>query len=79
MSKPQPAYVCNETGKVVVEVSVDQSGRTIGAVAGVKGTTNAASCLKEQAKIAAMNTKWQPDANAPAKQVGRIVYTFSLN
>lgn len=32
-----------------------------------------------QAKIAAMNTKWQADSNAHEKQVGKIIYTFSLN
>jgi len=42
-----------------VEVTVDKSGRTIGAVAGIKGTTITAKCLKDQAKSAALNTKWQ--------------------
>lgn len=79
LSKPAPKYTCNEEGKVVVEVTVDQNGRTISATPGIKGTTNTASCLLEQAKIAAMNTKWSPDSNAAAKQVGKIVYNFSLN
>jgi hypothetical protein len=79
VSKPAPKYNCNEQGKVVVEVSVDRSGRTINAVAGIKGTTNTASCLLEQAKIAAMNTKWDASSDAPEKQVGRIVYNFNLN
>ncbi|HEX9980869.1 MAG TPA: energy transducer TonB [Flavobacterium sp.] len=77
--KPDPNYVCSETGKVVVEVSVDKNGRTISVNPGVKGTTNSAKCLVDQARIAAMNTRWQADANAPEKQVGKIVYTFSLN
>ena len=79
LSKPAPKYTCNEAGKVVVEVTVDQSGRTISATAGIKGTTNLARCLLDQAKIAAMNTKWDADSNAPAKQVGKIIYNFSLN
>jgi hypothetical protein len=79
LSKPAPKYTCDEAGKVVVEVTVDQSGRTISATAGIKGTTNLARCLLDQAKIAAMNTKWSPDSNAAAKQVGKIVYNFSLN
>jgi hypothetical protein len=41
---------------VVVEVTVDQNGKTISATAGIKGTTNTASCLLDQARIAAMNT-----------------------
>ena len=79
LSKPAPKYTCNEEGKVVVEVTVDQNGRTISATPGIKGTTNTASCLLDQAKIAAMNTKWSPDSNAAAKQVAKIVYNFSLN
>ena len=79
LSKPAPKYTCNEEGKVVVEVTVDQNGKTINARAGIKGTTNTASCLLEQAKIAAMNTKWSPDDNAAAKQIGQIIYNFSLN
>ncbi len=79
LSKPNPNYICNETGKVVVEVTVDKTGKTISAVAGIKGSTNTAKCLVDQAKIAALNTKWQPDSDAPDKQVGKIIYTFSLN
>ncbi|WP_316636426.1 energy transducer TonB [uncultured Flavobacterium sp.] len=79
LSKPAPKYTCDEAGKVVVEVTVDQNGKTISATAGIKGTTNTASCLLEQAKIAAMNTKWSPDSNAAAKQIGKIIYNFSLD
>ena len=45
----------------------------------MQGTTNTAKCLLDQARIAAINTKWQADSNAPEKQVGKIIYTFSLN
>ncbi|MDH6601486.1 energy transducer TonB [Myroides odoratus] len=76
--KAIPKYTCNEIGTVVVEVWVDQAGNTVEARAGVKGTTNTASCLLEQAKIAALQTKWQANDKAPAKQVGKIVYQFKL-
>ena len=79
ISKPAPKYTCNETGKVVVEVSVDRNGRTINAIAGIKGTTNTAKCLLDQATIAAMNTRWDASSEAPEKQVGKIVYNFNLN
>lgn len=79
ISKPVPKYTCNEVGKVVVEVAVDRNGNTISAIAGSKGTTNTAKCLLDQAKIAAMNTKWDASSNAPEKQVGKIVYNFNLN
>jgi hypothetical protein len=77
--KPAPKYTCNEAGKVVVEVSVDRNGKTISAIAGVKGSTNTAKCLLDQAQIAAMNTKWDASSDAPEKQVGKIVYNFNLN
>ena len=79
ISKPAPKYTCNEVGKVVVEVSVDRNGRTIDAIAGIKGSTNTAKCLLDQARIAAMNTKWDASNDAPEKQVGKIVYNFNLN
>ncbi|MFI0427627.1 MAG: energy transducer TonB [Flavobacterium sp.] len=77
--KPAPKYVCNESGKVVVEVQVDKTGKTISAVAGVKGTTNTAKCLLDQAKIAALNTKWQASDSAPETQRGNIIYNFTIS
>lgn len=79
ISKPAPKYTCNEEGKVVVEVSVDRNGKTTNAIAGIKGTTNTAKCLLDQARIAAMNTRWDASSDAPEKQVGKIVYNFNLN
>lgn len=79
LNKPQPDYTCQEQGRVAVQVSVDRNGKTISVTAGVQGTTNTAKCLLDQARIAAMNTKWQADPDAPEKQVGKIIYTFSLN
>jgi hypothetical protein len=78
LKKQVPMYTCLETGIVVVQISVDQNGTVIAANPGVRGTTNAAKCLLEQAKIAAMNTKWQADPTAPSKQVGKIIYSFNL-
>jgi hypothetical protein len=79
LNKPQPDYTCQEQGRVAVQVTVDRNGNTVSVTAGVQGTTNTAKCLLDQARIAAQNTKWQADSNAPEKQVGKIIYTFSLN
>ena len=79
LTKPTPNYVCNEVGVVVVQISVDQFGNVIDAKPGVKGTTNAAKCLLDEAKSAALKTKWQSDDNAPEKQIGKIIYVFKLN
>lgn len=78
LTKPAPRYTCNEQGTVVVEISVDKDGRVIAASPGARGTTNAAKCLLDQAKVAAMNTKFDSSASAPDKQVGTIVYRFTL-
>ena len=79
LSKPAPAYNCDEVGKVVVQITVDKNGKTISAQPGIKGTTNTAKCLLDQAKIAAMNTRWSADENASEQQVGKIEYNFRLN
>jgi outer membrane biosynthesis protein TonB len=78
LNTPRPKYNCNEEGVVVVQISVDKSGTVTNANPGVRGTTNSAKCLLEQAKIAAMNTKWQADAAAADTQVGKIIYNFKL-
>ena len=70
---------CNESGVVVVKIEVNQQGKVINAVAGVKGTTNTASCLLEPARRAALATKFNSDAEAPVKQVGTIIYEFKLS
>lgn len=78
LNTPRPKYTCNEEGIVVVQISVDKSGIVTNANPGVRGTTNSAKCLLEQAKIAAMNTKWQSDTSAAETQVGKIIYNFKL-
>jgi len=79
LNKPKPNYICDEVGIVVVQIEVDRNGNVINAIPGVKGTTNSAECLKSEAKIAAMKTTWQPDANATSKQIGYIRYRFSIS
>ncbi|HAH54080.1 MAG TPA: hypothetical protein DCM02_02015 [Flavobacterium sp.] len=78
LNKPAPKYLCNEQGTVVVQISVDRNGTVISANPGIKGTTNTAKCLLEQAQIAALNTRWQSDNTAPSTQIGKIIYNFKL-
>ncbi len=79
LAKPKPTYDCNEEGKVVVQISVDKAGKVINARPGVKGTTNSATCLLRRAKEAALKTRFNSDSNAPTKQVGSIIYNFTLS
>ncbi len=70
---------CNEAGIVVVSIEVDRSGKVIHATPGVRGTTNNSRCLLEPAKRAALATKFNADDKAPSKQIGKIIYKFSLS
>ncbi|WP_010136887.1 hypothetical protein [Ochrovirga pacifica] len=79
LSKPVRKPSCNEEGTVVVRIEVDNNGKVIKATPGIKGTTNNSPCLLEPAKKAALATKWNPDGNAPQKQVGFIRYKFVLS
>lgn len=78
LSKPAPKYTCNEQGRVAVRIIVDKSGKVIEAEPGVRGTTNTAKCLLDQAKIAALGTKINSSADAPDRQEGKIIYDFKL-
>ncbi|RZS92020.1 energy transducer TonB [Aquimarina brevivitae] len=69
---------CNESGRVVVKIVVDRSGKVIQATPGVKGTTNNASCLLDPAKRTALTFRWKPDPNAPERQIGFVEVTFGL-
>jgi TonB family protein len=76
VTKPKPQYRCNESGRVVVIITVDRAGNVIKAEKG-KGTT-AAACLTKAAIEAAKKTKWESDPGAPPRQIGKIIYNFKL-
>lgn len=79
LSKPIEQPDCQEEGIVVVRIEVDKNGKVINATPGVKGTTNTADCLLKPAKEAALRTVWNADSNAPTKQIGTIIYKFTLS
>ena len=79
LNKERKIPDCNETGTVVVKIIVNQSGKVVQALPGIKGTTNTAPCLMGPAKRAALATKFNSDSKAPSKQTGSIVYTFKLS
>jgi outer membrane biosynthesis protein TonB len=78
LSKPIKQPECQEEGVVVVRITVDKNGKVITAIAGVKGSTNTASCLLKPAREAALKTTWNADNKAPSKQTGSIIYKFTL-
>ena len=68
---------CNESGTVVVQITVNRSGNVIAAQY-TKGTTNTNPCLIGPALETAKKHKWAPDSNAPEKQIGFITVNFRL-
>lgn len=78
VAMPAPQYKCNEEGTVVVEISVDRTGKVIEARPGVRGTTNAAKCLVDIARQAALQARFDSSSTAPNRQVGTITYNFRL-
>lgn len=79
LNKEKFVQECNEAGIVVVSIEVDRHGKVISATAGVRGTTNNSKCLLDPARRAALATKFNNDDKAPAKQIGKIIYKFSLS
>ncbi|SHJ44596.1 energy transducer TonB [Flavobacterium haoranii] len=67
----------NETGKVIVQITVNRSGDVI-KTQYVKGTTNTTPCVLDAAYRTARNYKWKADSNAPDTQIGWIEVNFTV-
>ena len=76
-SKTKVIPDCDEEGKVVVEIHVNQNGNVVKAIPGKRGTTGDI-CLYEAAKKTALTHKWPADSKAPAKQIGFVIVDFSV-
>jgi hypothetical protein len=77
-SLPKPSFPGNESGIVVVEVTVDKYGKVTKAFPGIKGTNTVNTDLLEAARKAALAANFNTDQNAPAFQKGTITYHFIL-
>lgn len=75
---PSPSYNVQASGKVVVEIWVDNYGNVQKAVAGVEGTTVSDKTLWQAARKAALEAHFNLSADAPALQKGTITYIFNL-
>jgi len=75
---PSPSYDVQESGKVVVNIWVDQYGNVTKAVAGAEGTTVTNTTLWNAARKAAMGTHFNMSSDAPVQQQGTITYIFNL-
>lgn len=75
---PPPKYDYQGEGRVVVEVSVDRSGKVVQATPGTKGSTTLDEYLLRVAKEAALGARFEVKQDAPAIQKGTITYNFIL-
>lgn len=76
---PKPEYNVQASGKVVVQIWVDQYGSVQKAVAGAQGTTVIDEKLWNAARAAALKAQFNMKADAPAMQQGTITYIFKLD
>jgi hypothetical protein len=58
ISLPQPKNNCKENGKVSVKITIDGEGNVIEAIADEQENKNISSCLLEEAKLSALNSKF---------------------
>lgn len=69
---------CNETGTVVIQVTVNNSGKVVATKLNLSGTTNSAPCLVDAATKTARSFRWKADANAPSTQIGFVKIKFNV-
>jgi TonB family protein len=65
-----------ETGKVVVSITVDKSGNVTEARPGARGSTTTSAYLFEKAKEAAMKAKFSPNSDGADIQKGTMTFVF---
>ena len=71
-----PSFFSDKTGKVVVDIWVDNYGIVQKAEAGAEGTTVTNSELWSKARSSAMRASFNMSADAPAMQKGTITYSL---
>ncbi len=76
VKKPSISDNSQETGKVVVDITVDKDGNVAYANPGVKGTTTSSTLLFKLAKDAALRAKFSPSDNGADIQRGTITFVF---
>ena len=76
----EPQYPGQESGSVVVQITVNKDGKVISAVPGVRGSTTMDTKLHEAAKKAALTARFNKvtNPNAAISQKGTITYVFKL-
>ena len=73
---PQINDRSQETGKVVVDITVDKDGNVVAAIPGGRGSTTTSAYLMKLAKDAAMKAKFNPSPEGADIQKGTISFVF---
>ena len=74
----KPEFSVQKEGIVVVEITVDKTGKVVAAKPGAKGSTIVDNTLYAAAKKAALGSKFNLKNDAPDLQVGNLIYHFKL-
>lgn len=72
---PNPVYVCENFGKVVLHIEVNANGRVMTTSVNKNASTTTNLCLIESAIAYAEKARFTKDANKPL-QMGSITYVF---
>ncbi|MEZ4801207.1 MAG: hypothetical protein R2797_00435 [Gelidibacter sp.] len=71
---PPPVYLCEESGKIVINISVNSSGAVVDTSVNRSSSTSTNECLIDSALEYARDARFNSDASA--NQIGTITYIF---
>lgn len=77
--KATPENNCDEVGNVMIEIDIDKNGNVLKAKNNYRGTTTNSKCLIDASILAALNSKWNKDENAPEIQKTNITYNYKID
>lgn len=72
----KPAYVCKGSGKIVLNVKVNQNGKVTSATINTSASSFTEECMGENAVKYALKCKFEAGTNWPEPQSGTITYTY---
>lgn len=78
IKEPEISDDSQEEGTVVVEVTIDASGKITSAIPGKRGSTTTSSVLYAKARQAALSSGCNPDNTVP-EQKGYIIFDFKVS
>jgi len=78
VTPPRVVDSSQETGKVVVDITVDKYGKVVQATPGARGSTTTSSHLYRLAREAALDTKFNANPDAQVQQKGTMTFVFVL-